>query len=231
MDWVKIDLHVHSTDSSFTGSNISSESDLEKLLILQKHRVRVTSFADHDNFYLDSYLKRQKIIKEQKIDILLLPGIEVNLRKFNNQIGQSIFIFNPENDLKKLHQLTTKEFRFNNNKFTYEEAINLFNQYGFDFMVFPHAGKAQDNMNWEDIKDKQIDALDVTDFNNKNKKKILKENDQIPVVYFSDTHTWSKYPQYGKYCSYIQVEDSNNLTYREIKNNIKNNKLQEVEIW
>lgn len=231
MNWIKIDLHVHSADSSFTGSNISLESDLEKLLILQKNRVKITSFVDHDNFYLSSYLRRLNIIQKQKINILLLPGLEVNLKKTNGQIGQAIFVFDPKSNLEELHKLTTQKFRFNNNKFTYKEAVELFNNNNFDFMVFPHTGKAQDNMNWEDIKDSQIDALDATIFNSSNIKKIQKENNKIPVVYFSDTHTWSKYPQYGKYCSYVQVEDTNNLNFKEIKNSIKNNNLKEVKIW
>lgn len=230
MHWIKIDLHVHSADSSFTGSNISLESDLEKLLILQKNRVRVSSFVDHDNFYLNSYLKRLDIIKKQKMNILLLPGLEVNLRKTNGQIGQAIFVFNPESDLEKLNNLTTKAFRFNNNKFSYSEAIELFKNNDFDFMVFPHAGKAQDNMNLEDIRGCQIDGLDITDFNSSNKKKILKELPDIPSLYFSDTHTWRKYPQYGKFCSYVEVENSNNFTYSEIKININSKKVQAEKI-
>ncbi len=225
MGWIKIDFHVHSTDSSYTGSNISEESDLEKLLILQKHKVKVASFADHDNFYLNSYIKRLKLIQDNKIDILLLPGLEVNLKKYNSQIGQAIIVFDPESNLESLHQLTTKVFRHNNNKLTYKEVVNLFKEEAFNFMIFPHAGKAQDNMEWEDIEGSQVDGLDVTDFNNTNKKKILKQNNDIPVFYFSDTHTWRKYPQYGKFCSYVEVDDKSNFTFNEIKDHIKAKKI------
>ncbi|WP_237567391.1 hypothetical protein [Metamycoplasma hominis] len=93
MNLIKIDLHVHSQDSSHTGSNISQESDLEKLLILTKKRVKIASFSDHDNFYIESYLKRLEIIKQYNIDITLWPGIEVNLRKYDGQIGQAIYIW------------------------------------------------------------------------------------------------------------------------------------------
>lgn len=225
MNLIKIDFHVHSTDSSYTGSNISEESDLKKLLILQKHKVKVASFADHDNFYVDSYIKRLKLIQDNKIDILLLPGLEVNLKKYNGQIGQAIIVFDPNSNLESLHALTTKVFRNNNNKLTYKEAVNLFKEKEFNFMIFPHAGKAQDNMEWEDIEGSQVDGLDVTDFNSTNKKKILKQNPELPVVYFSDTHTWRKYPQYGKFCSYVEVSDKSNFTFKEIKENINKKKI------
>lgn len=44
MNLIKIDLHVHSQDSSHTGSNISQESDLEKLLILTKKESKLLVF-------------------------------------------------------------------------------------------------------------------------------------------------------------------------------------------
>ncbi|WP_027334218.1 hypothetical protein [Mycoplasma elephantis] len=225
MSWIKIDLHVHSEDSSYTGSNISKESDIDKLLILQKNRVIISCFADHDKFYLDSYLKRLEIINKEMINLTIWPGIEVNLKKYNGQKGQAIFIFNPNSDLKKLQTLTENEFRFYKKLYSYKEAIHLFEQEGFNFMVFPHAGKAQDNMSYEDIKDCKVTGLDVTDYNNRNKKDIVRQMPNVPILYFSDTHTWKKYPQYGKYCSYVEVENKNNLTFQEIKNNIENNKV------
>lgn len=225
MNLIKIDLHVHSQDSSHTGSNISQESDLEKLLILTKKRVKIASFSDHDNFYIESYLKRLEIIKQYNIDITLWPGIEVNLRKYDGQIGQAIFIFDPDSNLKELNEVTKKEFRFNSNKYTYKDAVELFKKSNFNFMVFPHAGKGQDNMEWQDICNSQVDGLDITDFNNSNKKKILKQDPTIPVLYFSDTHTWRKYPQYGKFCSYVEVENKDQITFNEVKNNIRNNKV------
>ncbi len=227
--WIKFDLHVYSQDSSYTGSNISDENDLTKLLILQKNKIKVACFSDHDNFYIQNYIERLEIIKKNNINIMLLPGLEVNLRKHNNQIGQAIFVFNPDSNLEELSKLTTKEFKFNSNKYSYKNAVELFRNNNFDFMVFPHAGKGKDNMEWEDIQDSQVDALDVTDFNSSNKKKILK-NKNIPIVYFSDTHTWRKYPQYGKYCSYVDVDDKNNFSYEEIKRKINENKLDKEEV-
>ncbi|WP_406617538.1 hypothetical protein [Mycoplasmopsis adleri] len=218
----KIDLHVHSEDSKYTGSNISQETDLQKLKILAKNYVKVTCFADHDKFYLNSYLKRLKLIQDFNLDIILYPGLEVNLIRFDKKIGQAVFVFDPNSDLEKLEKLTENEFRFNKNKYTYKEAVDLFINNNFNFMVFPHAGKAKDNMDWEDIKDSQVDALDVTDFNSSNKKKILK-NKKIPVCFFSDTHTWRKYPEHSKICTY--VEDFSD--FNELKENIKNELLKE----
>ncbi|QSF13499.1 hypothetical protein [Mycoplasma sp. Mirounga ES2805-ORL] len=221
---ILIDLHVHSEDSKYTGSNISQESDKEKLLILQKHYVKAACFSDHDNFYINSYKKRLKIIQDNRIDLVLFPGIEVNLIRFDKTIGQAVFVFDPESDLEQLVEVTSKHFRFNNNKYTYKEAVEVFNQ--FNFMVFPHAGKGKDNMAWEDIHMSQVDALDVTDFNSSNKKKILKQNPNIPVVSFSDTHTWRKYPQFSKYGTYVEAEPN----FNSIRDGIEQNKIERIKL-
>ncbi|BAP39798.1 PHP domain-containing protein [Metamycoplasma canadense] len=231
MEYIKIDLHVHSIDSSKTGSNISKNSDDEMLVKLKENKVRVTSFVDHDCFYYASYLKRIEIIKKYEMNILILPGIEVNLKRFDNKKGQAIFVFNPNNDLLLLENITKKYFWFSNKKYTYSEAVEIFEKNNFDFMVFPHSGKAQDNMAYEDIKESQIDGLDTTNPNSSNNKKILKYLPNLPKLFFSDTHTWKKYPEHSKFWTYLQIKDANCLTYEEIKQNIKNNLVEIKEIY
>lgn len=218
-----IDLHVHSIDSNRSGSNISNWDDLAMLKRLQNHYVKVASFTDHDNLFLESYYRRLKIIEEYKIDLVLLPGCEVNLLSLNgNKKGQAILIFKPENDLNKIKTIIYENFSPQNRKWlTYQQTCELFKD--FDFMIFPHAGKGQDNMDWIDIKDSQVDGLDSTNLKSTNLKKILKNtekiNKNIPIVAFSDIHDWKKYPfDNSNYQTYIQAEP-NFQSIKEILNN------------
>ncbi|AXE60899.1 hypothetical protein DA803_02230 [[Mycoplasma] phocae] len=214
MNYILIDLHTHSSDSGKTGSNISGESDLEKLEILVKHNVKVACFSDHDKFYLKNYQKRLEIIKKYHLDLVLFPGIEIDLKRIDHRVGQAVFVFNPDDDLVAIQNL------FSGPKTRYSYAEIIAKLADFDFMVFPHAGKGKDNMLVDDLGNFQVDALDITDENHANVKKILAKR-AIPLVTFSDTHTWKKYPQFSKKQTYVQSE----VNFSAIKRAIQENKI------
>ncbi|WP_373435938.1 hypothetical protein [Metamycoplasma equirhinis] len=224
----KIDLHIHSIDSNSTGSNVSKESDKDKILILKKNYVKVACFSDHQKFFYTNYLARLEIIKKNKIPIVLLPGLEVNLKRFDNKIGQAVFVFSPDFDGRKLERFTMEHFLYSKKLYSYGEAVQLFKKNNFDFMVFPHAGKGADNLDIEDIKDYQVDALDATNISSSNIKKIQKVR-KLPVVYFSDTHSWKKYPENTRFCTHVDI-DFETMNFNSLKSAINENKLIKGEI-
>ncbi|MBN0970907.1 hypothetical protein [Mycoplasma phocoeninasale] len=212
--YILIDLHLHSNDSTRTGSKVSGETDLEKLRILNNNNVKVACFSDHDHFYRRSYLNRLKIIKEYGFDLLLLPGLEIDLQRTDYKTGQVVIVFNPASNLEAIEEI----FIGRKVRYTYAEIIEVLS--GYDFMIFPHTGKAKDNMLVDDLANFQVDALDVTRDNHANVNKILSIR-QIPVVSFSDTHTWKKYPQWSKKQTYVEAERN----FLDIKKAIRENKI------
>ncbi|UUD36887.1 Uncharacterised protein [Mycoplasmopsis californica] len=233
MAWIKIDLHTHSADSNITGSNAQKYTDLEIFDVLIKNHVAVASIADHDYFYKDSFIKRRELLANKKWNLVLFPGVEVDLKTHNpkaktqNEKGQAVFIFNPDSDLDKLEQVIKNNFSKYRTPMivhTYKEALEILKE--FDFMVFPHTGKGQDNMHWEDFEDARVDAYDTTDLKSSNLKSIRKKEkelarEEVPVVVFSDTHTWRKYPEHSKHNTYVEAD----ATYESVKMAIKNKKI------
>ncbi|WP_029608536.1 hypothetical protein [Mycoplasma simbae] len=216
-----IDLHIHSSDSNLSGSNISKFTDLQMLEKLHKNYVKVACFADHYELFVDNFYKRVDLIANHKvIDIVLLPGCEIDLASLSKQSkGQAVIVFDPNQDLYAIAKIVKDNFSRANNKWlTYKQACELFNN--FEYMIFPHSGKGQDNMVAEDLLDSNVHGLDSTSLKSPNLKKIRKVI-QAPIVCFSDTHDWKKYPfDNTKYQTWVEAEP----TFKSIKEALMNNK-------
>ncbi|MCS4536627.1 hypothetical protein NXS15_00575 [Mycoplasma sp. CSL7475-4] len=182
---VYIDLHIHSQDSNNTGSTISKHSDVEMLQKLINNRVRVACFADHDNLFVESYNRRVEIIKEKGYELTLLPGCEINLLN-GEKSAQAILVFRPDQDLNQIKKIVNK------NKISYRNIFNKFADY--DFMIFPHTGKAKDIINPLELEGCYISGFDSSNPKSSNLKKAMKLYPDVPDVYFSDVHNWKKYP-------------------------------------
>ncbi|QBF34338.1 hypothetical protein EG856_00075 [Mycoplasmopsis phocirhinis] len=185
MSKVYIDLHIHSQDSNNTGSTISNHSDLQMLQKLVSNHVRVACFADHDNLFIDSYNRRNKIIEQNGYNLTLLPGCEINL--FNgSKSAQAILVFKPDQDLIKIKKMVNK------NKLTYRDVFTKFSE--FDFMIFPHTGKGKDIINPNELNQCYITGFDSSNPKSRNLKKAMQLYPWVSDVYFSDVHNWNKYP-------------------------------------
>ncbi|MDZ7293682.1 PHP domain-containing protein [Mycoplasmopsis pulmonis] len=203
---IKIDLHLHSPYSSTNGTKIKWTSEEEAIRILKDNNIALASFTDHNTFNFDFFTRIQNLALEYSPKVVFLPGIEVDLVRKDGKKGQSIFIFNPKQDLIKLQKHIKKIAR--KWMYTYQEFLDQLKD--FDFLAIPHIGKGstEDFLKQEDIESCQVDALEVTNLNHTNYKKIIKSNPNYSTVAFSDTHAWNKYPQHTKLITMIEGDPS-----------------------
>ncbi|MCV3754275.1 hypothetical protein [Ureaplasma zalophigenitalium] len=225
---IKIDLHTHTSDSNKYGSNVSKNSDEDIFYKLKTNNVKIVCFSDHLNFDKNQYLKRVNLGLEFKPQIIVWPGIEIDIYLHHkNTRAQVIVVFNPDHNLEELEDFCQEHFNpdfnpLNFDKYSYAELVNLLTDKQYDFLIFPHVGKGADVVFPQDIKDQRVDGLDSIKPDHKNVQKMRKHNIQAPVVCFSDTHDWDNYPQHSYYWTWLTT---NSLTFNDVKQAILNKQI------
>ncbi|MCV3728644.1 hypothetical protein OF376_02560 [Ureaplasma miroungigenitalium] len=220
---IKIDLHTHTVDSNKYGSNVSKSSDDDIFYKLKTNNVKIVCFSDHLNFDKNQYLKRASLGLEFKPEIIVWPGIEIDIYLHDkNTRAQVIVVFNPSHDLAALEKFCQTNFNpdfnpLNFDKHSYAELISLLTKEQYDFLIFPHVGKGVDFVYPTDIENQRVDGLDSIKPDHKNVLKMRKHGIQAPVVCFSDTHDWENYPQHSYYWTWLTTES---LAFNDVKQSI-----------
>ncbi|MGL5522268.1 MAG: PHP domain-containing protein [Metamycoplasmataceae bacterium] len=209
----RIDLHLHTRASKFHENSIEWESTHFAISKLNSFGIKIFSFTDHNIFDLKLYKKAKRIA--QTGNLLVLPGIEVNVVRKNGKIGNIIYIFSDElsdEQLIKIEEIAKKNIPTRG--ISLENANLIFAD--FDHLCIPHVGKA-DFLELDDLLMINYDAIEITSEDHHNYKKAIKGIDPTSVVSFSDTHIWRKYPQQGKLITEIEI---NELSYNQLKKKI-----------
>jgi predicted metal-dependent phosphoesterase TrpH len=89
--------------SAPNGDALSLESIEEAIRILHKNNVGIGAFTDHNNFSVEQYLRASKYAKTG--NILLLPGIELDVIRNNNIRGNILLVFDNNLNQKQLLKL------------------------------------------------------------------------------------------------------------------------------
>lgn len=220
MNNIRIDLHTHTSSSILNGDRrITFDSVQKSLSIFDKFNVKIAAFSDHNRFNSEQYILARELAK--KYNILFLPAIEVNVqRTSDSKVANIIYIFS---DLLNNEQL--KEIELIAKKFIPKSGISnknvdiIFQK--FETIKIPHIGKS-DAFKYEDIKDFDIDAIEISSYNNLNFKSTIKKGYKGSIVAFSDTHVWEKYPE----CSTLktEIDEMEQISFKELKKALAKNK-------
>ncbi len=201
---VKADFHLHSPFSRPNGDNITWESLYDSLIKLSNKKIKIASFTDHSVFNYQFYKKTFNLGKTG--NIIFLPGIEVNVRRLNGVIANLLILFDwnlEDSKLIEIEKITKKYLK--KEGVTIKQINNLFTE--FNTIRIPHIGKS-DFFSVQDLRLLKFDAGEISNANHNNYKKFLKSElkDKYPIVSFSDTHNWLRYPQISSFTTYIEME-------------------------
>lgn len=207
---MKIDLHLHSKNSSINGDTIKWDSLYDSLKKVMLNDIKAISFTDHNVFSKELYLEAKKLAST--VNICVLPGVELNVINKRDKVSHMLVLFDDnlnDNQLdeieKKINDLTKTGISINNiNDFLSE----------YNSIRIIHVGK-NDYFELEDLDNLNYDAFEITNENHHNFKKIIKNNKISSIVSFSDTHSWDKYPQQ----SFLEtnIPDNDELNFHYIK--------------
>ena len=195
---MKVDLHTHTLLSKKNGDSIKMPSIYFALEKIKDHKVKVVAFTDHNEFEAEFYLQAKKIA--DNFNILLLPGVEIDVVRKNDKRGNVIVIFSEQLSFEEYKQIERIiKFKTGKWKIRVSKINELFKD--LEIIVIPHVGKS-DYCNYEDLLDIHYDAIEITNFNHHNfksfSKKMKRDNKSTSIVAFSDTHIWKSYPQNKK---------------------------------
>lgn len=214
-DWLRIDLHIHTSKSKETKNGdykgIFDVSTLKSKLI--KNEVKIFSLTDHNIINIEAYQEYYNSCTDD--DPLLLIGVELDIEGDKNTY-HSLLIFNAftideaieistklenkygelklDNFLRKLNfeQINElfhdKEFFFIPHADSHKSIVNAYNDVKFTQHMVLLMSSAVEKVSSEETKRKYNNGFDLRlteSFRNK---------EDIPYINFSDNHNIYKYP-------------------------------------
>lgn len=212
---MKIDLHTHTPTSEVNGDSIKWESTQDAIKKMFLNGIRAFAFTDHNSFSMSRYLEAKKIIKN---NMIVFPGVEVNVIKNNEKLAHVLVIFPDDlNDmqLKEIEDICKKELRKKGIRVA--KLNTMFNN--FSTIKIPHVGKSE-NFTWGELDDLEHDAIETTSLDNKDYISWTKNRNDKSVVSFSDTHIWTDYPQNNSIVTAIDFDG----TFTDLKAKLALNK-------
>lgn len=226
----KIDLHIHSIKTKKDTSNrdISSEKFVK---IMNSSNVGIAAITNHNYFDNTQYSEIQNILREKRIsDLIVLPGLEVDVYLNNSPRKQMNMIFSNDNenefaDFKNFYNFFESKFNDINDEkkdlkaLNIEEILEYFkNNENFKTILYLDAKKQNKNSTGfsnDEIKiiynifDNLKNVTIVLDFNSEDKFNFFfKHNKEDNVLIGSDNLNWEDYENKSekllKYSNYIR---------------------------
>lgn len=214
-DWLRIDLHIHTSKSKETKNGdykgLFDVSTLKSKLV--ENEVQIFSLTDHNIINIEAYEDYYKDYSE--IDPLLLVGVELDIEGDKNTY-HSLLIFNAFT-IDEVKEISTRlerkysELGLDNfsRKLDFEQINELFHDKEFFFI--PHADSHKSIVNaYKDVRFTQQMVLLMPSAVEKVSKEETKRNynqgfdrnlqesfrnkDDIPYINFSDNHNINLYP-------------------------------------
>ncbi len=214
-----IDIHFHSFHSAANGDAIQWNSLYDSLKKLQTNHVEIAAFTDHNIFSYHFYKQAKQLASSG--NILLLPGIEVNVVRTDGNSAHILYLFDSnlsDDQLKQIEQIAKKQIP--KRGISLERCNTIFKD--FDTIKIPHVGKSE-FFKYEDLKKITFEAIEISNSNDKNYLSVIKKPDiKTSIVAFSDTHKWKMYPQCNELVTVI--DGMNNKSFSELKAMLLENK-------
>lgn len=190
-----VDFHLHSYFSRRNSDVINWYNAIDTLINLTKKGVKIFAITDHDIFCFRLYKELTQKINEMKLDITILPGVELTVKRKNGDKGHILFIFNHQTTHEKL-LLLEKIINdlYGPDGTNLDNFIKCLNTNDFDYMLIPHVGKCH-SIIFDDVKN-HLDKISYIESPD-NKRELINFNHQCPNIIknimFSDTHKWNEY--------------------------------------
>ncbi len=214
---MKADLHLHSPLSEKNGDVIKWKNLHDSLSKIMNNGVKLASFTDHNAFDLDFYKEAKELASTG--NIVLFPGMELNVVRKNGKIGHMLIIFSESLNDEELFNLYKKIRPINKNGISIHEINDWFKE--FETIKIIHIGK-NDYFECEDLDILEYDAFEITNKDHHNYLKVIKNGYTSSIVAFSDTHTWTSYPQ--SRWLYTVFEGLKSPTFKDLKELLKTKK-------
>ena len=198
---IKIDLHTHTVKSKSDASFIFS---LEKVKeYVEKKKINAIAITNHNLFDINNY----EIIKNS-LDILVLPGIEVDLENGH------ILIISDVVDLEEFEVKSKLISEIINKKpsLTYEEFISIFPDLS-KYILIPHYDKKPKIQ--ERFFKKMAPYVYCGEVGNANKfSRMIKNSEELTPVLFSDMRM-SEAEKLSCSQTYLDIDDATFLSIKE----------------
>lgn len=213
---MKIDLHLHTPISTKNGDTIKWFSIYDTLKRIMNNHIKLAAFTDHNAFDLKLYKEAKKLAATA--NIVLLPGVEINVVRKCGIIGHMLVLFDQNLNDDQLEILNKKI----NSILKSGISINHINDWFSEFLTIRiiHIGK-NDFFEIEDLDNLNYDAFEITNYNHPNYLKVLKSGYKSSIVAFSDTHIWNEYPQH--HSLYTDIDSLKKPDFNELKKQLSLN--------
>lgn len=214
-----VDIHLHSLLSIQNGDAIQWESKHDSIKRLHSNHIEIAAFTDHNIFSCYFYKEIRQLAATA--DILILPGIEVNVVRTDGKLAHILYLFDEdlsETQLKQIEQIAKKEIP--RAGISLEKCNTIFKD--FETIMIPHVGKSE-FFKYEDLKKISFDAIEISNNLDKNYLSVIKKPDiKTSVVAFSDTHRWKMYPQLSELITVI--DGMKDKSFKQLKLKLLENK-------
>lgn len=217
MKSIRIDLHLHSPSSSQNGDSIKWTSNFDSINKLKLFDIKIASFSDHNILDVDFYLEIKKLASTT--NILVLPGIEVNVVRSDGNIANLIYIFDSGLSIEELRKISKIASTIPKLGISLKASEEIFSE--FETIKIPHVGKS-DHFKFNDLEKITFDAIEISNPNHTNYLSCLRKGLNSSIVAFSDTHRWNLYPEQNKLITEVELEEINFKNLKEVFNK-KNN--------
>ena len=220
---LKIDLHIHSCESSKKDGNKVRNNTVENIPILinklNENGVNICSITDHDTFSYRMYSSLKKAESDNSSIKKVFPGVEFSVSFLDyedkEQIIHIITIFsdNDETRIQKIEDVLKKHKPNKNGCFTEENFLVILREIDLDTILIAHQKntlsskkpRKHDISSLGESKFLEIvasDYFEAFEFKNKrnqvlNKNYLLEKgiDDRVRFVTGTDCHDWSVYPK------------------------------------
>lgn len=209
------DLHLHTIESKLSNEVFQWNGLKNSIIRLYKENIKIFSFSDHDIFNSNIYFESKDIIKSNKINMTVIPSIEVSIINSKGTISHAIFYFDDNLNDSKIEELEKLLSSIvNRNGIYILKIIKLLQLNNYKFSIIAHGGK----INYLPLEDiisikKYLYAIEANPSHSQLKK--IKKNElvkDIKILLYSDTHVWNKYKNpkvkinYNDFISFIREE-------------------------
>ncbi len=213
-----IDLHLHSFHSRRNQDCIKWIDELWTLITMRDHHIKAFAITDHDIFSSKLFKSFQDVIASHKFDLTVFPGVEITIKRKNEEKGHILFIFDNNITEQQAKQLELAVYKSGHcYGASLDAVVKTFDGLGIDYIMIPHVGKC-DSVVYEDVQD-YMDKIPYVESAG-HKQELVKFNSQshskAKNLMFSDTHIWDSY------CgSKVYYDSDAPITLKTLKTNLK----------
>lgn len=218
---LKIDLHIHSAESSKKdGKKVKNNTLANIPLLVQKlneQGVNICAITDHDTFSYAMYESLKKAEVEENSIQKVLPGVEFSvcfINDGNEKVVHVVAIFSDEDDskIRKIEQILKETPPTHNQAYKEEEFLSLLRRIDTNTILIAHQkGTLSSNTTTKNdvntvgeprfLELIYTDYFEAFEFKNRrneviNKNYLVKNQleDRVRFVTGTDCHDWSAYP-------------------------------------